>query len=517
MPKGRRPARAAWLFRDKPAVALAANNNTFGRFSVSIKYDEIKAEGSITIQHVVHLEGFQSEQTLDLVLRPESIVACDLLLDSHKLPPEVLNLIPTNRSEILSLSLTMHTPGTVICPTAPLPLAFISTSFGQQFAAFSHLCQATGLQIYLGKDQVQPEHLIRLERFTSAIAHRHLRANPIDLRSLGGGGGKQETIWENIHPPLLEDEQAEVGATRKRCRSDSGSQQLQSGEPSTKIQRFLWGIPPGSPTEVNTPSSRHITLSPAADQSTSHRHREGNNPGPQACTGRSPSLKHTMEQRPGSRAGTPLPAYPVGSDNMHTPSQKASISPWGSSVDIKPTFLPPRAPEWSTPSPAVAPELTKALGGILQQILPQVIEGAFSSILGPLIDARLETLVNHKMEALVRERLPQLTHNALQQNMDRFIDELQDGHKRAEIEIGETVDEAKTELNDTRDQGIDEIETWAQGRLGDFEGEVDLVAVAAIESLEEKTNALKERLDRKFRGRCRELRRVHGSARRRSI
>ncbi|KAI5210643.1 hypothetical protein E4T39_00084 [Aureobasidium subglaciale] len=486
MPKGKRPTRAAWLFRDKPAVASA--NNAFGRFSVSIKYDEIKAEGSVIIQHVVHLEGFQSEQTLDLVLRPESIVACDLLLDSHKLSPEVLNLIPTNRSEILSLSLTMHTPGTVICPTAPLPLSFISTSFGQQFAAFSRLCQATNLQLYLGKDQFQTEHLIRLERFTSAITHRKLRANPIDLRSLGGGGGKQETTWDNIHLPLRKDEQTEPGATRKRCRSDSGSPQLQSGEPYTKIQRFLWGVPPGSPTEMNTPSSRHTPFSPTTDQSTSHGHSE--------------------EQRSGSRARTPLPAYPTGSDNMHTPSQKASISPWGSSVDIKPTFLPPRAPEWSAPSPAVAPELTKALSGILQQLLPQVIEGAFSSILGPLIDARLEALVNHKMEALVRERLPQLTHNALQQNMNRFIDELQDGHKRAEIEIGETVEEAKIELNDTRDQGIDEIETWAQGRLGDFEDEVDLVTVAAVESLENKTNALKERLDRKFRGQCRELRKV---------
>jgi hypothetical protein len=216
MPKGKRSARASWLFRNKPAVASA--NTTFGRFNVSINYDESKAEGSIAIQHAVHVEGFPSEQTLDLVLRPESIIACELFLDNQnqRLPPEVLNLIPTNRNDIWSLSLTMHTPGTVICPTAPLPLSFISTSFGQQFAAFSHLCQTTYLRIYLGKDQLQPEHRMRLERFASAIAHRKLRANPIDLRSLGGGGGKQETTWDYIHP--LEEQQAEPGASRKRCR-----------------------------------------------------------------------------------------------------------------------------------------------------------------------------------------------------------------------------------------------------------------------------------------------------------
>ena len=218
MPKGKRSARASWLFRNKSAVASA--NDTFGRFNISINHDESKSEGSIVIQHAVHLQGFSSEQTLDLVLRPESIVACELCLDNHnhRLPPEVLNLIPTNRNDILSLSLTMHTPGTVICPTAPLPLSFVSTSFGQQFAAFSHLCQTTHLRIYLGRDQLQSEHPARLERLASAIAQRRLRANPIDLRSLGGGGGKQETTWGYINPPPAEEQQADFGASRKRCR-----------------------------------------------------------------------------------------------------------------------------------------------------------------------------------------------------------------------------------------------------------------------------------------------------------
>jgi hypothetical protein len=227
MPKGKRSARASWLFRNKPAVASA--NTTYGRFNVSINYDESKAEGSIVIQHTVHVEGFSSEQTLDLVLRPESIIACELFLDNQnqRLPPEVLNLIPTNRNDIWSLSLTMRTPGTVICPTAPLPLSFESTSFGQQFAAFSHLCQTTYLKIYLGKDQLQPEHRLRLERFASAIALRQLRANPIDLRSLGGGGGKQETTWNYIHRP--DEQQAEPGASRKRSR-ESESLQILSPE-----------------------------------------------------------------------------------------------------------------------------------------------------------------------------------------------------------------------------------------------------------------------------------------------
>ncbi|KAH0419666.1 hypothetical protein KCU90_g10385, partial [Aureobasidium melanogenum] len=479
MPKGKRSARASWLFRNKPAVASA--HDTFGRFNVSINYDESKSEGSIVIQHAVHLEGFSSEQTLDLVLRPESIVSCELCFDNqnYRLPPEVLNLIPTNRNDILSLSLTMHVPGTVICPTAPLPLSFMSASFGQQFAAFSHLCQTTQLQICLGRDQVQSEHRQRLERFASAITQRRLRANPIDLRSLGGGGGKQETIWDHIHPPPVEEQQADFGASRKRSRVDSNSQQ-QSGEPATKTQKLFWDmVPPGSPTEVNTPSSRHVTppisgntldaklmhpfISPTIDRGS------GDEPC-QSRTRQSTNARHNEERKPGSRAYTPLPAYPPGLENTCTPSPaltKTSSPAWGSSIEMKPTFLPQPANNCS----ALPPELTQVLGGMLQRMLPNIIESAFSSILAPLIDARLEALVTSRMETLVRENLPQLTHKALQQNMDRFIDDLEDEHKRAEVEIGETVGEAKTELNEARDRGIDDIETWAQERFEDFEGE----------------------------------------------
>ncbi|KAG9521685.1 hypothetical protein KCV07_g3496, partial [Aureobasidium melanogenum] len=475
MPKGKRSARASWLFRNKPAVASA--HNTFGRFNASINYDESKSEGSIVIQHTVHLEDFSSEQTLDLVLRPESIVSCELCLDNqnHRLPPEVLNLIPTNRNDILSLTLTMHAPGTVICPTAPLPLPFVSTSFGQQFAAFSHLCQTTQLQIYLGRDQLQSEHRQRLERFASAITQRRLRANPIDLRSLGGGGGKQETTWDHIHPPPVEERQADLSASRKRSRDDSNSQQ-RSGEPFAKIQKFFWDmVPPGSPTEVNTPSSRHVTpsLTTANTPDAKLMHpfvspTTGRRPGDEPCQSMTGDTRHNEERNPGSRACTPLPAYPAGLENTCTPSpalEKTSSPAWGSSIEMKPTFLPQSANNCS----ALPPELTQILGGMLQQMLPNIIEGAFTSILAPLIDAHLEALVTHKMETLVQEKLPQLTQHALQQNMDRFIEDLEDGHKRAEVEIGETVGEAKTELNEARDRGIDDIETWAQERFEDFE------------------------------------------------
>jgi hypothetical protein len=299
----------------------------------------------------------------------------------------------------------------------------------------------------------------------------------------------------------------------------ASTSQQQTGEPSAKIQKFLWDtVPPGSPTEVNTPSPRHITPTLAStakstpDKRFMHPFASIESLRSKPCPSITGQSIAREEKEPGSRACTPLPAYPAGYENTCTPSpalQKGSISPWESSIDIKPTFLGPQL--------APSPELTQALGGILSQLLPNIIEGAFSSILGPLIDARLEALVNQKMEALVREHLPKHTNHALQQHMDKFIDDLSNEHKNAEMQISEAVDEAKTELNETRDKAIDDIETWAQERFEGFESDVASLTKSAVETLEDKTMVLEERLEKRFRGYCRGLREVRQSERRRSI
>ena len=215
--------------------------------------------------------------------------------------------------------------------------------------------------------------------------------------------------------------------------------------------------------------------------------------------------RHKEERRP--------PAYTAGSENTCTPSpafEKTSSPAWGSSIEMKPTFLP----HPTNNSSALPPELAQAFGGMLQQLLPTIIEGAFSSIVAPLLDTHLSTLVTQKLEVLVQEKLPHLTHQALQQNMDKFLDDLQDEHRRAEVDIEETVAEAKTELNDARDRGIDDIETWAQERFEEFEGEVVGITNSAVESLEDKTNELRDRLDCRVKSQCRKLRRVQQNTRR---
>ena len=198
MPKGKRAARAVWLCRGKPAVA--SDLDTYSRFSISINYNEAKAEGSITVHCPVSVEG--TEQTLSLVLRPENITSCDLSLDVRRaLPLEMLNMIPSisTPSDVVCLTLLLHTPGPVICPMVDLPLS-LPVNDGQEpaFVAFSRLCQSKTICIYLGKPQIQD--FARLPRFVSDLSSNSLRANSIDLRCLGGGRGAQETTWSNIYP-----------------------------------------------------------------------------------------------------------------------------------------------------------------------------------------------------------------------------------------------------------------------------------------------------------------------------
>lgn len=128
-------------------------------------------------------------------------------------------------------------------------------------------------------------------------------------------------------------------------------------------------------------------------------------------------------------------------------------------------------------------------------MLPKVVESAFRSVLGPLIDARLEDLVNRKLEALVYQYLPNLTDDALEQNMDKFLSNVEDGNARAEIELAETVDVAKTELHETRDNGIKELESFVQQKIADFDADSEEITRHAVETLEDKTTELKERID----------------------
>jgi hypothetical protein len=192
------------------------------------------------------------------------------------------------------------------------------------------------------------------------------------------------------------------------------------------------------------------------------------------------------------------------------------MSPWSSSgisaANIKPTAFTknhkPLINNNNDTHQPIPPDLTEILTTILHQTLPSMIESAFSTTLGPLLDSRLENLISSKLESLVHDHLPNLTTQALEQNMSTFIDDLDASNKAAEITMAETLDEAKMEIHEARDNGVDEIETWARERMEGFEEDVEGVVACAVEDLEDKSLALEGRLDRRFRDGCREMRRV---------
>lgn len=68
------------------------------------------------------------------------------------------------------------------------------------FVAFSRLCQATTVSIYLAKSRIRPDVCARLKEFVQRICQKQLRSNPLDLRRLGNGQGRgaQECSWDDI-------------------------------------------------------------------------------------------------------------------------------------------------------------------------------------------------------------------------------------------------------------------------------------------------------------------------------
>ena len=534
MPKSRRSSRVSWLFREKPVVAHAGNGDVdlCDRFGLSIRYEDAAKLGSITIHHAVPLEGFETDQTLSLIVRPELIISCDVCLDSCGVPLQVLALTPDTASGIVVVSLRLRAPGGIICPITSLPLSIPSEHTNTSpYMAFSRLCQATKIQLYLGKHQLQAEQRMRLQNFITEVSNGRLRANPVDLRCLAGGRGAQETTWTNVESPYIthpEAAPARQGAVREVSQVEPHSRKRSPESPafgpSTKAPRLWYACPPGSPTEVNTPSTRQGTpqskghaQSTKQDTSPSEGHMLAKQRSPILLREETPLPAYTADNNTSNITRTqgtfhysPLSTCPTETDRQITPPPVSALpnsSPWGSSRDIKPTAF------------GSGVSLTHALGDMLQQMLPKIIEGAFSTVLGPLIDARLDALVSGKIEALVQEQLPRLTNEALQQNMNKFYDTVEDGHKRAEVELTETIDDAKTELHDARDQGIKDIEAYAQEHFDEVDAVIDAATTAALETLEDRTDLLKTRLDDHWQYRWQQQQKMDSSLqpRRRSI
>lgn len=484
-----------WLLRQQKAAAHATDfEDASALFGFYIRYDETTAEASLSIRHTVQLENLDALQTLTLLIRPENITHCELFTNSHDLINQaILDLIPDNAvktaADLFRLDLTLKTPGRVLCPLTSLPIRPQQPG-DHGFLAFSRLCTVTRIRIYIGKNQVSSDRQTRLQTFVRHVTERKLRAHQIDLRRLGGGEGVQESDWNDVYPdislapPTYQQALHHVVApldtsiARKRPRngksgSDTRSSRLsnivtESSSPAASEQpsakRPLSNTPPPwSPTEVNTPSTQGT--------------------------------------------GTPSSRGDMRSNIKTTKFTKKSPSPGDFVHVLSETFkkLPQELVE--SASRAAFGHLDKTTCVDVDLDASQVQAGLASNAeevrsvveayLRPVVRTELTSMLDHKLdqrlEQLVDAKLPVLADAVLDDHMDKFLANVDDGHAQARMELREEMDDGVIELHQARGEGVKDVEEAVQEGIDDISDHVQAV-VDALHTIQATASQLKREL-----------------------
>jgi hypothetical protein len=259
------------------------------------------------------------------------------------------------------------------------------------------------------------------------------------------------------------------------------------------MKYYLHEIPPGSPTEANTslastPRQDNMLSPNVLEPSASYR----------VASLRS-GLEHMNNETSSLQIGTHLPAYPdrLASDSTSSPIplsiNNSSSTPNGSVNDIKPTsFLRGHQQGQSVPL-LLSREFCATLRNMVHEILPEIVAGCPQSTLGPMMDSRLETFAIKRIDTLVREQVYDSNYQVLQENMDKFLNNVYWDNKQAEFELAKAVDQGKVEIHEVRDVAIADLEDCALQHEEDLERKIEEEKTCALEYVAEQTQVLVEK------------------------
>jgi hypothetical protein len=259
------------------------------------------------------------------------------------------------------------------------------------------------------------------------------------------------------------------------------------------MKYYLHEIPPGSPTEANTslastPRQDNMLSPNVLEPSASYR----------VASLRS-GLEHMNNETSSLQIGTHLPAYPdrLASDSTSSPIplsiNNSSSTPNGSVNDIKPTsFLRGHQQGQSVPL-LLSREFCATLRNMVHEILPEIVAGCPQSTLGPMMDSRLETFAIKRIDTLVREQVYDSNYQVLQENMDKFLNNVYWDNKQAEFELAKAVDQGKVEIHEVRDVAIADLEDCALQYEEDLERKIEEDKTCALEYVAEQTQVLVEK------------------------
>ncbi|KAL4958617.1 uncharacterized protein BDV14DRAFT_49046 [Aspergillus stella-maris] len=262
----------------KKVLVHAPNCNVSCVTRLHIIHGQTANQASISLSITTTLANSSRPQVLSLNIPPERVEQCGLALRSNDslCPSHLLSLHPApveNVSAISTLSLRLNMVGIVRCPSG---LDSLTPAIPEdlKFYSFAQICQSKFLRLYFsGRQFLGNNYLDKLHQLSNALQQRSLQAVPFDTAR----HGVLERDWRVFAlspdpPPYCQDSEQvdpypylQYGGKRRRDRS------MSPNDKERKTQR----LPPpqliGSPTEVNTPSTRAPSRSPSSIRPTDFR------------------------------------------------------------------------------------------------------------------------------------------------------------------------------------------------------------------------------------------------------
>jgi hypothetical protein len=259
----------------KAVLVHAPDLDVSCRARLRIIHDHAANQGCISLSITADLANLSGRsQVLTLNIPPESVEQCALARQSNSelCSSHFVSMLPapvTNVSAVSTLSLSLGATGIVLCPSE---LDYISPARpgDLDIHSFAKICQSKFLYLHFSRRQFVNKELDKLEIFSRALRTKSLETVsfdhsrhgmvPKDWRVFNLSPNpppyRQEPLFEQLEqvdPPLYCEASVSEQVVRKRPRDPWSV----SSHDESRKKVLLQAPPPiGSPTEVNTPSTR---------------------------------------------------------------------------------------------------------------------------------------------------------------------------------------------------------------------------------------------------------------------
>ncbi|KAJ5901452.1 hypothetical protein N7495_001980 [Penicillium taxi] len=227
-----------------------------------VAHDRTAKQGSISLSIIADLADFSNRSQVHLNLRPEIINNCVATKSNDKLiPSSLISLLPVtvlNTSEAFTLILHLDEPGVVLCPSKTDYIRPANPE-DTNLLSFSKICQSTVLHLHLCRRQFVDNQLDLLYNFSYALKARNLRQSKAFYDTSHDLFERHCRVFDLSFdlPPCYVEPTPSYTSTKRRREPSSPDNATKKRALLPSFQQLDQKL--DSPTEVNTPSTPSLS------------------------------------------------------------------------------------------------------------------------------------------------------------------------------------------------------------------------------------------------------------------